>query len=111
MDEEIRCSYPWASDQQELLLTRGALDSGGFALVPSLLCQQADGVLGAWLQPPQQEGAAVHWDLHLALLPRGTGVNQAVVVKLGHWPSPAQGQGGLSGLADFQVLGVVKVCK
>lgn len=97
------------SDHQELLLTRGTLDSGGFALVPALLCLQADGVLGAWIQPSQQEGGAVHRDLQLTLFPGGSCVNQAVAVELGNRPSPAKGQSGLSGLADFQVLGVIKI--
>lgn len=90
-------------------LTRGTLDGAGFALVPALLCLQADGVLRAWVQPPQQEGGAVHWDLHLTLLPPGPRVEQAVAVELGHGPPPAQGQGGLRGLADLQVLGVIKI--
>lgn len=77
----------------------------------AFLCHQADGVFCPCIQASQDKGAAVHRDLHFVLLSRGADVSEAISVELGHWSSPAKGQGGFSGVTDFQVLRVIELYK
>lgn len=90
-------------------LTCGWLYSCGFALVPALLRGKEDAVFLPGFQASQDIGSGVSWKFHLHWLAWVQAVVEAVMVKLGRRPPPEQGQVGLCGFRNPQVLGCVYV--